>query len=57
MINTYRVILKSFKVKHKGILSLLNLFGDAETLVIEPKILPMIEREVPMTIEGVSRRE
>jgi len=35
LINTYRTILKQFKLKHKGILSLLALFGDAETLVRE----------------------
>jgi len=50
LITTYRDIFKVFKVKHKGILSLLNMFGDAEAMVREekPKPLPIIEREVPV---------
>ena len=60
LITTYREILKQYKVKHKGILSLLQLFGDPEALVKEdkPKPLPIIEWEVPvMSLEAVSRRE
>lgn len=57
LISTYRSILKQFKVKHKGILSLIGLFGDPETLVKEEKKV-VEEREVPMmSIEQFERRD
>lgn len=59
LISSYKDILRTFKTKHKGILSLLSLFGDVETMVWDerPKLLPLLEKEVPITLEAASRRE
>lgn len=50
LLDTYQEIKKKYKTKHKGILALLQLFGDPETLLAEhspPKPISR-EKEIPM---------
>lgn len=37
----------------------MSLFGDVETMVWDerPKLLPLLEKEVPITLEAANRRE
>ena len=52
---TYMEIKRVYKVKHKGILTLLSLFGDPETLIKElaPRPPPQPEPEIPInTVES-----